>query len=288
MKKIAVLLTCHNRREKTISCLTALYACSLPDDLSFDVYLVDDGSTDGTKEAVEAAFPAVQVIVGSGNLFWAAGSVLAWETAMKSGNTYDFYLLLNDDTLVLAELFEVLKKDLEGERIPELILVGSTMSHDQSYDITYGGKKLIQPGLPHFKWVIPNNIETQDCDLGNANIMLVSQEVVDKIGILTKEYLHGFADYDYTLTAKENNIPVKICSRYLGYCENDHGKKWLSKNESSLKERIAFMYSVKGLSYDNYLKFTKKHYPKYYLEAKIKMWAKTLFPGIYDKFKKEQ
>ena len=93
--KVAVLLTCHNRKAKTIECLKSLFKAIQfsKADSSFSVYLVDDGSTDGTAEAVLSNFPEVNVINGSGNLFWAGGMRLAWNTALQSNP--DYYLLLN-------------------------------------------------------------------------------------------------------------------------------------------------------------------------------------------------
>ena len=38
--------------------------------------------------------------------------------------------------------------------------------------------------------------------------MMVAREVVEKIGILSEGYVHGVADYDYTLKAVKKNIPV--------------------------------------------------------------------------------
>ena len=49
---ISVLLTCHNRKAKTLGCLTSLYAAELPVGYDMEVYLVDDGCTDGTADAV--------------------------------------------------------------------------------------------------------------------------------------------------------------------------------------------------------------------------------------------
>ena len=49
MKRIAVLITCFNRIDKTINCLDSLYNSKSIDDYLIDVYLVDDGSTDGTR-----------------------------------------------------------------------------------------------------------------------------------------------------------------------------------------------------------------------------------------------
>ena len=46
MPRIAVLITCHNRRVMTLACLDALVANRLPSAVTLAVILVDDGSTD--------------------------------------------------------------------------------------------------------------------------------------------------------------------------------------------------------------------------------------------------
>ncbi|MBP8793116.1 MAG: hypothetical protein KBE41_04435 [Lutibacter sp.] len=43
MKYIAVLLTCHNRKEKTLQCLEALYLNEIPAGYFLDVFLADVG-----------------------------------------------------------------------------------------------------------------------------------------------------------------------------------------------------------------------------------------------------
>lgn len=56
MKTIAVLLTAHNRKEKTLLCLDFLFKQKQVEEYTIDVYLTDDGSTDGTSEAVKKHF----------------------------------------------------------------------------------------------------------------------------------------------------------------------------------------------------------------------------------------
>src|SRR5215203_4845952 len=97
-RRVAALITCHNRREKTLLCLSALFDQDMLSKTTLEVYLVDDGSTDGTAEAVQAAYPEVKVWRGDGSLFWNGGMRLAFAEAMKVG--YDYYLWLNDDTLL--------------------------------------------------------------------------------------------------------------------------------------------------------------------------------------------
>lgn len=110
--KLAVLMTCHNRKDKTMTCLSSLYKASQPIDYSIDVFLVDDGSTDGTGEAVKEKYPEVNIIKGDGSLFWNQGMRLAWNVA-SSRCSYDFYLWLNDDVILfehaLRELIDTEK-----------------------------------------------------------------------------------------------------------------------------------------------------------------------------------
>jgi GT2 family glycosyltransferase len=81
-KRIAVLITCHNRRDKTLKCFEALYKQESIEDLRLQVYLVDDGCTDGTAEAIIAEFPETRILKGSGSLYWCGGMRLAWEEAL--------------------------------------------------------------------------------------------------------------------------------------------------------------------------------------------------------------
>jgi GT2 family glycosyltransferase len=286
MVKIAILLTCFNRKEKTLSCLKAIYSQKeLGSNFLIQVYLVNDGSTDGTPETVKKSFSLVKIINGTGNLFWAGGMRLAWQTAIDT-DKYDYFLLLNDDTVLFDNaIFNILKSNEEQTKklMKKGISIGTTID-EISGKITYGGKKLKGKIFPTSYNVFDNN-EAIACDLGNANIMFISSSVVDKIGILSSKFTHGIADYDYTLRTKKAGFWVMVSPGYAGFCSDDHGRSWKGGNVA-LSERISFLYSHKGLSYKEYLYFIKLHFPLNLPFAFIKLWLKTLFPFIYDRFKK--
>ncbi|WP_313380238.1 glycosyltransferase family 2 protein [Proteiniphilum saccharofermentans] len=281
---IAVLLTCHNRRTKTITCLESFYQANIPSGYHFDIYLTDDGSTDGTGEAVRELFPDVNVIQGDGNLFWAGGMRLTWKTAMEL-KSYDAYLLINDDVLLHQDfMLNLLEADAHSisETGQQGIYSGATV--DENGQLTYGGSIITQNHLIMNAQKVAPKSHPQRCDLTNANVLWISSSVVDKIGIFDKRYTHGIADYDYSRRAIENKIPVWLAPNVCGVCTHDHGNNWKSSNKP-LKERIEWMKSPKGLAYSEYMYYIRKHFPVYLPYSFIMMWMKTFFPFIWDRFK---
>ena len=281
--KVAVLLTCYNRKDKTLSFLHSLINQPAFTVLHADIYMLDDGSTDGTAAAVKEAFPLVNVVSGTGNLFWAGGMFTIWKYAISQG-IYDLFLLFNDDVILLEDSIKRLMDTYERARNNGTILIGSTLS-PTSNKLSYGGNVLYRLNHAAYYPVKPHEHKTLPCHLGNANVFLVDKATVEKIGILPDAYTHYLADFDYTITAFRNGIDVLIAPGYYGYCEDDHGVNWLS-GKHTLKERIKYLYSVNGLAYKEYLYYIKKHFPADYLNAFTKLWLKTFFPFIWDTFKK--
>ncbi len=280
--KIAVLVTCHNRRQKTLNFLESLVEQAFFKVANIDIYLLDDGSADGTAQAVNAMYPFIEIVTGTGSLFWARGMNTIWKYA-NAQKTYGLFLLFNDDVVLFDYALEKLFTNYKRVNKTGVILIGSTLS-PISNKWSYGGYALYN--LKHAKYlpVEPDDIKLIPCHLGNANVMLVDALTVERIGIFSDSYTHFEADFDYTLTAYRSGLAVLIAPGYYGYCENDHGVNWLPGN-NSLKKRINYLYSPKGLAYKDYLFYIKKHFPKDYFPAAIKLWMKTFFPIIWDKFK---
>ncbi|WP_208394805.1 glycosyltransferase family 2 protein [Mucilaginibacter gilvus] len=279
----AVLIACYNRREKTVNFLDSLSRQDGFASLNPDIYLLDDGSTDGTAEAVAAAFPAVKIVKGSGNLFWAGGMRAVWHYAMAQKH-YNFFLLYNDDVVLMDGSLKRFIGTYTQLAASGVVLVGSTLSL-LSNKMSYGGRALYNLKHAAYYPLDPPEATPVPCHLGNANVFLVDAAVVDKIGVFCDAYTHYLADYDYTLTAFKAGMQVLLAPGFYGYCEHDHGDNWLS-GKQPLKKRINYLYSVKGLAYKEYLFYIKKHFPADYFGAFVKLWMKTLFPIIWDKFKK--
>ena len=90
-----VLLTCFNRKLKTLEALNNLFlAYNKISNLYFmQVYLTDDKSTDGTSMAVKANFPEVKIIKGSA-LYIGPEMRNSWNEAKKKNIPHIYYLMM--------------------------------------------------------------------------------------------------------------------------------------------------------------------------------------------------
>lgn len=281
LNSIAVISTCYNRKNKTITCLKHLYKSYYASSYHFrmDVYLTDDGSKDGTSAMVSKLFPDIHILYGNGNLYWAGGMRNSWEKALKSD--YDAYLLLNDDTTMEANCFDELFKTHEysfKQFGMGAIYIGSTRD-PQTLEHTYGGSLIINKWTFHTQKIIPNG-KIIECHIGCANIMFVYSKVVDELGILCNKYIHAKADYDYTLRAHKKKIPILVCSNYCGYCTRDRTLPNFAK--MNFKERIQYLKSPKGIEFSGYMYFMWKFFPFRAPFVYCSLWLKTLIPFSFN------
>ncbi|MEZ7495057.1 glycosyltransferase family 2 protein [Leeuwenhoekiella aequorea] len=274
---IAVLMTCHNRKAKTLECLNALFFNSLPEEYKLEVFLVDDGSTDGTREAVEKNYPSVKIIKGDGNLYWNQGMRLAWKTAADTRN-YDFYLWLNDDTLLdfnaITELLSTFW-EINDRQDEEGIITGACRAAVDQNDFSYGGRTEAGP-------VIPDGT-LQSCTYINGNAVLISKSVFYKLGNLSPDYTHGMGDFDYSLRARELNIKCYTTKNYIATCPPNEGvPDWCNPN-IALKRRWAMLFKPLGLNLPEYKIFRKKFWGNQWRLDVLKVYVKVLFPSYYSK-----
>jgi GT2 family glycosyltransferase len=206
-RRIAVLLTSFNRREKTLACLGSLFdqRCGSAD---IEVYLVDDASTDGTAQAVAERYPEVNVIRGTGDLFWSRAMALAQQ--VSSPSRPDFMLWLNDDVRLYGDAITTLlaiEDDLVGRGHPPSIVVGA-MADPATGATTYSG--MVRASRLRRMLFIPlePGATAVRCDVMNGNLVLVPRSVYEHIGGFDPAYRHAMNDFDYGLRALEEGYEV--------------------------------------------------------------------------------
>lgn len=256
---IAVLLTCHNRCTLTSRCLRSVLRAksrfnAIGNSVNLHFFITDDKCSDRTvTEAQEILVDEQLTIVeADGDAFWAGGMRLAWRKALDTGK-FDFFLLLNDDTEVwdnlFDELFECHKYALENYGKGG-IYSGNTSWFNDIDKISFGGKVAGRGFFSRFYRLKPNG-KPQRCNIVNANILMVSANVVDEIGIFPNCYIHGAADNDYGMRANHAGLPVLITSGFCGSCDADNYDYYAEmqklNNMSILKRIEYFNFPVRSI-----------------------------------------
>ena len=243
-------MTVHNRRETTLKCLRHLKNMIYDrGKLNLDVFMTDDGCSDGTVEAVNRDFPDVTVIHGNGELFWNRGMYAAWQKA--ENNDYDFYWWVNDDTFVFEDTISRLL-DFSRSHQHKVLVVGRTCSSMDKERVTYGGYK--------GRVFLTNIDQEQDSDTINGNLVLVPRSVYTVIGKNDPYYRHSLGDSDYGLRALEAGISVLLAPGIFGICDlHEKPAKW-KDSRLPIKIRWDNFCSPTGNNPFEFFHYKKRHF----------------------------
>lgn len=278
--RIAVLMTCFNRRATTIRCLSQLHAQTTRQEVHFEVYLVDDG-TDGTGDQVAVEYPSVHVRRGDGSLFWCGGMRCAFDDATKNPQGFDYYLWLNDDITMVPDAIDRLlatHQTLTATGHAHSIVLG-TFADPVNGSVTYGG--MVRKGLVNrlsFRLIGPVD-EPSPCDTLNGNLVLIPQSVVARVGNLEHRFRHSMGDFDYGLRARQAGASVWIAPGIVGTCSRNSLKGSWEDDAVPVRDRWRKVLSPKGLPPREVLHFYRTHggllwpvnYLRFYLRITVRI-----------------
>ncbi len=199
--RVAAIVLNYNGREVTLEALGSLARMTYP---AFDLIHVDNGSSDGSHEAVASAFPDVIQLRVENNTGAATGMNVGLEYACREG--YDYLLLLNNDIEVdpdmLTEMMRV------AERGDQVGCVGPKAYY-------YGDRTRIWSagGIIRFKESVTRERGMRQMDRGqfdedrevdyiNGCALLTPRRVVEEIGGWDPLFFLAAEDADWCMRMK--------------------------------------------------------------------------------------
>lgn len=240
-KRVAyIIIPVHNRKITTLACLENLK--TIGDLQKYQIIVIDDGSTDGTSEAIHNLYSTVTVLKGDGNLWWTGAIRQGMEYAIAQGA--DYLIWLNDDCYpqagAIAQLLYVCMTR-------ENAIVGGQSFDPETLNPSYSGvickATTIAP-------VFDLTDELSECDGLNGNLVCFPRSVVEAIGYPdTTRFPHYHGDATYTHAAKRKGYQLFICKDAIAWNHNDHpGVSWLVA-ECSIKQLWQDRFSIKSANY---------------------------------------
>ena len=198
MRNAAILIPVHNRRATTLACLRRLQENG--DIERFDVIIIDDGSTDGTREAVQDAFPTISILSGNGDLWWTGAIALGMSHAFERGADLVFWL--NDDCLPRAGALESVARFIATER--ESIVAPVCIDPTTNTRIASGFKGRTDLPAPARGEIVMAHGLSGYC-------LAVPRSVWERIGTPDADrFPHYYGDTSYTVQAHAAGFPIVI------------------------------------------------------------------------------
>lgn len=216
--KVAIVTPIHNRRDITLQCLQSLSRIDRTG-MEVSVYIVDDGSTDGSWEAIQRDYPEVHLIKGDGTLWFTEGTNVAIREAMKADP--DYILAINDDSvfdnLFLRRMIET-AESYSGSVVGPLLLLW-----DEPHRLfqTAPVWSTVSGGWKHWQkqtvWTVPEHPWEVDIIVGNC--VLIPADAIRRCGVMDSRRFPNFGDAEYTPRMKKAGYRLIVDPRARVFCQ---------------------------------------------------------------------
>lgn len=199
---------------------------SLPRGLSHEIILVDDGSSDGTREWVSGLGDPYRVILNERNLGF--GGATNRGTAVARGETL---ALLNNDLVLRGGWLEPMLSALRSLG-PRAGLIGNIQLDASTLAIDHAGIRITLKGKPDHIRRAPGLAATLFAPVRRVvavtgACVVVSAEIWRRLGGFDEGYVNGCEDVDLCLRAREAGLvnAVALRSRILHHVSASPGRK---------------------------------------------------------------
>lgn len=197
-----------NGREDTIRCLESLAQIARPD---VAVVCVDNGSSDGSQQAISERFPAVTLIEAGANLGYSGGNNLGIRHALENGAAW--IVLVNNDATVAPDVIDGFERALKA-RPHAGILAGKVYFAERPSTIWFAGQRvrmlLGYSGRPrgYGRPDGPRYEQVQSTDRAVGALMALSREALEAVGLLDEELFAYVEDVELAIRVREAGFEV--------------------------------------------------------------------------------
>lgn len=197
-----------NGREDTLRCLESLTRSEHHD---LQIVCVDNGSNDGSQQAVRERFPDVELIEAGANLGYCGGNNLGIRRALDRGARW--VALVNNDATVAPDFVEGFQAAAR-ERPCAGILAGKVYFADRPSTIWFAGQRVSEllgySGRPRGYGREDGPAYRQVVSTGRAvgALMAISRQAIDAAGLLDDDLFAYVEDVDWALRVRDAGFEI--------------------------------------------------------------------------------
>ena len=196
MKKVLVIIVTYNGLEWAEKCFSSLRESDFP----VDVFVVDNGSSDGTPEYVREHFPEVMLHCTGENYGFGKANNIGLEYALSEG--YDYVYLLNQDAWVQPDTISCLVEAMEADPSYGILSPLQMTASMTAPDPRFAVKCLDRPVGTYLKGRI------YDVSFVMAAHWLISRRCVETVGGFSPAFRHYGEDDNYINRAVYHGFKV--------------------------------------------------------------------------------
>lgn len=216
--KVVAVAPVYNRREITLQFLRSLFNADLTG-IDLHAIIVDDASTDGTSEAIRSSFPQVEIVPGTGDLWFTEGTNVGVRAALK--HDPDYVLMMNDDQVFQPDFLQSLVNT--AEKYPRSVVGSILLLWDQPHRLFQVAPvwDTLAGGWQHWAhqtvWTIPQKPWKVDLIVGNC--LLVPAAAIRECGLMDSSRFPNFGDTEYTPRLKRAGWQLLIDPGSRVFCQ---------------------------------------------------------------------
>lgn len=264
---VSIIMVNYNTKEMTQECIDSIYEHTAG--ISFEVILVDNDSSDGSKE-VFSSDERVRFIEAGGNLGFGRANNLGGE---KAQGKYIFFL--NTDTLLqnnAVKMFFDYAESHQQDRLGALggVLIGRDGKPAMSCGHFLGIKMIFQTLTQHFGHVpdiygrktiwLPNGCTAQDVDYICGADIFVSRKVIEECGGFDPDFFMYYEETEMQHRWRQKGFTNRlIIGPQIVHLEGGSFKKKAPTNHKAynkkalINRRSEILFFKKCYSKPNYL-----------------------------------
>lgn len=268
MLKLSIIIPSHNRRTELITLINELNEQINVDNINLSIIAVVDGSTDGTKEALNKLPFKVCIIEGNG-YWWYTRSINEGLKCARKENP-DFYLLLNDDVHIGNDYLQKLFNSYFEINV-ECLLGTTSLTIEKPHYITFSGVRN-SPKFPYQRThYIPFMTKVDLTDLKGfvpsqelpGRGMLIPKKVIDEVGLFDEKFPQYFSDLDFSRRVNQKGYPVYVSYEAVTYSHFEKTSDSTTFKPISHRKFIKNLFNPYGRKHLGQIaRYVWRHYPK--------------------------